>query len=132
MPATDITPRLMAGRPLIESYGGGGFKVAGIRHVGSILIHADGVIPWTIATADEVTAEAMTDVLAAVNPVAEPLTILLIGCGPAFLPPPPPVVTMVRACAIAPEWMDTGAACRTYNVLLLEGRRVAAALIAVD
>jgi len=62
----------------------------------------------------------------------EALDVLLVGCGPRFLPPPAGLVRALRESGIGLEWMDTGAACRTFNVLLAEERRVAAALIAVD
>ena len=59
------------------------------------------------------------------------IDILLVGCGPRFAPPPDVLRAGLKARGIALEWMDTGAACRTFNVLLAEERRVAAALIAI-
>ena len=58
--------------------------------------------------------------------------ILIIGCGRAITRQPMELTLELRAAGIGMEWMDTGAACRTFNVLLLEDREVAAALIAVD
>jgi len=132
MAATDITPRLGGRRQLIESYGGGGFKISGSRYTGSVFILADGVVPWAATSADELTAAAFAGVLDAAAPLDVPLQILVIGCGRLFAPPPPSLIAELRAAGIAAEWMDTGAACRTYNVLLFDGRGVAAALIAVD
>ena len=63
---------------------------------------------------------------------AEPaVEILLIGTGSAMAPIPPALRALLRSRGIGCDGMDTGAACRTYNVLLAEGRRVAAVLIAV-
>lgn len=132
MPAADITPRLNAGRQLIESYGGGGFKISGNRHAGSIVVVADSVAPWLVAAAGDVTTADVMGAVAAARALTDSLTILVIGCGQSFVPPPPTLTPMLRTAGIAPEWMTTGAACRTYNVLLLEGRSVAAALLAID
>ena len=63
---------------------------------------------------------------------AQSVRILVVGCGRAFTPKPPHLDAELRAAGIGVEWMDTGAACRTFNVLLLEDREVAAALIAID
>lgn len=57
---------------------------------------------------------------------------MIVGCGKTFFPPPEAARAVAKAAGVALEWMDTGAACRTFNVLLGEERRVAAALIAVD
>lgn len=58
--------------------------------------------------------------------------VLIIGCGPAFQPPPKALKDGLKDWGVVLEWMDTGAACRTFNVLLSEDRACAAALIAVD
>jgi uncharacterized protein len=63
------------------------------------------------------------------EPAAE---LLIIGCGARFAAPPKGLRQDLRARGIAVEWMDTGAACRTFNVLLGEDRRAAAAILAVD
>jgi len=61
-----------------------------------------------------------------------PVEVLLVGCGSAMALIDPDLRDAARARGVALEPMDTGAACRTYNVLMAEDRRVAAALIAVD
>lgn len=126
MPGLDITPRLPAGGQRIESYGEGGFKVAGQRYQGSIIVRPQETIAWPVGRADEIAEQTLAPVLAAV----EAGLVLLIGCGRTFTPPPPALGIALRARGIGMEWMDTGAACRTFNVLLSEGRAVAAALIA--
>jgi uncharacterized protein len=60
-----------------------------------------------------------------------PVDILLIGCGTGPAPVPAPLRAGLKSAGMSLEWMDTGAACRTFNILLAEQRRIAAALIAV-
>lgn len=84
-------------------------------------------VPWATA-ADGPTADALAAALAH----AEQGDILIVGCGKMFFPPPEAERIAAKAAGVALEWMDTGAACRTFNVLLGEERRVVAALIAVD
>ncbi len=130
--AVDITPRLPAGQQLIESYGGGGFKVSGSRYSGSILVLPERVVGWDVTAIEAITALQVTDALAAVTSEAASVSLLVIGCGPTFVPAPHALIASLRSAGIAVEWMATSAACRTYNVLMLEGRSVAAALIAID
>lgn len=77
---------------------------------------------WPVSRADEITAASLEGL---------PAGILVVGCGAEFEPPPPGLAAGLRASGIVLEWMATGPACRTFNVLLLEDRRVAAALIAL-
>lgn len=72
------------------------------------------------------------DALSAVLANADDIDILLVGCGPTFAAIPKGLRAALKDAGIILEWMDTGAACRTFNVLVAEERRVAAALIAVD
>ena len=75
----------------------------------------------------ELTVESVADIFAA-DP---PIDLLLIGCGAQVARLPPDLRDALKAKAIFADGMDTGAACRTYNVLMAEERRVAAALIAI-
>ena len=127
MPGLDITPRLPAGRQRIESYGGGGFKIAGQRYRGSMLVWPERSEGWAVGDATGITEATLAPVL----DNAEAGLIVVVGCGAGFTPPPPALAPALRARGIGLEWMDTGAACRTFNVLLSEGRPVAAALIAL-
>jgi uncharacterized protein len=126
MSGLDITPLIPQGRQLIQGYGDGGFRVAGIVHTGSIFILPDRTLAWPVTSADAVAVDSM--------PAAEidGTDILLVGCGDRFVAPPPSLRADLKALGVVLEWMDTGAACRTFNVLLAEDRRVAAALIAVS
>ncbi len=120
----DVTPIIPAGRQVIESYGPSGFRVTGVAYGGSILVFPDRTIEWNVATLADVTVEAL-------RPVIERggIEILLLGCGARMVPVAPPLRQALRSAGIVVDAMDTGAACRTYNVLMAEERRVAAALI---
>lgn len=83
---------------------------------------------WPVEGPEAITADSLT----AVHDISQPLEILIVGCGPVFAPEPAGLRTALKGKGLSLEWMDTGAACRTYNVLVGEDRRVAAALIAVD
>jgi uncharacterized protein len=121
------TPRY-PGRAPIEAYGNGGFRFAGMSHRGSLLCLGDAIVGWPATTAEGLTLDDFALLL------AEPsgIELLLLGTGRDFLLPSVSLRTGLREAGIRIEPMDTGAACRTYNVLLGEGRPVGAALIAVD
>ena len=114
--------------PSIDAYGGGGFRVSGQRVEGSILILDDAVRPWPVAGREALSADDLTAVLAAGSRTVE---FLLLGIGPKASPAPAEVRNALRAAGMGLEVMDTATACRLYNVLAAEGRRLAAALIAI-
>lgn len=124
----DVTPRIPSGKQLINAYGDGGFRIAGVAHKGSVLVLPDRTLPWAVLTMAELSLES----LAPVFDVGASAEILLIGCGASIAFIPKPLREALRARHIAVDGMNTGAACRTYNVLLAEDRCVAAALIAVQ
>ncbi|WP_040565982.1 Mth938-like domain-containing protein [Magnetospirillum molischianum] len=123
----DLNPRLAPGRQLIQAYGDGGFLIAGQRWCGSVLVFPEATQAWACADIAALGLEALAPVIAAA-PIPE---LLLVGCGPALRPLPPTVRAGLAAAGVRVETMDTGAACRTFNVLLTEDRRIAAALFAV-
>ncbi len=123
----DITPLVPKGRQVIESYGENRFRIAGEIHDGSVVVFSERCVPWSVTDPDAVSPESLSRILAA----DETVEILIVGCGPGFLPEPRGLRSALKNHAIVLEWMDTGAACRTFNVLLTEERPVAAALIAV-
>ncbi|MGH6921882.1 MAG: Mth938-like domain-containing protein [Geminicoccaceae bacterium] len=122
-----VTPVVAAGRQLIQAYREGGFTVAGIRHEGSLLVMPERTLPWPVDTLSAITIDSMAAITQA-DPAVE---LLILGCGRTFAPAPSGLRDALRAQGIVVEAMATPAACRTYNVLLAEDRRVAAALIAV-
>ncbi len=123
----DVTPLIPQGRKVIEAYGGNGFQVSGDSYPHSIQVFADDVLPWDIVTIHDLTEDHFKAVI-----TAEPkIELILLGCGEKMSPIPSAIRQFLKLHAITIDAMDTGAACRTYNVLLSEGRRVAAALIAL-
>ncbi len=124
----DVTPLIPNGRQLIEAYGNGGFVVAGERYVGNILVQIEVTEILAAVTFNELTLEHLSPLWAAEANVE----LILIGCGPNMAYVPDDLRAALKAHGIAVDGMDTGAACRTYNVLLSEERRVAAVLFAVD
>ena len=120
----DLTPLVPAGRQLIERYGPSGFRVAGVIFHGPVLVLPDRSQLWSVASASAVSAESLAPVLEHGG-----IRILLLGLGRSGRAAPGVLRTALRAAGIVLEAMDTGAACRTYNVLVSEGRNAAAALI---
>jgi uncharacterized protein len=112
----------------IDAYGNGGFRFAGMSHRGSLLCLPDGIWAWPVKDVTELTLAVLEPVFAR----GEALDVFLIGAGrdPWSLP------ERLRACfrdlSISVDTMPTGAAVRTYNILMMEDRRVGAGLIAVD
>ncbi|HSR72758.1 MAG TPA: Mth938-like domain-containing protein [Kiloniellales bacterium] len=123
----DITPAVPADRQIVEGYGGGGFRISGVRYEGSVLVLPDRTLDWPVAAMADLTLESLAPLIEA----ASEIEILLLGCGQHTAPLPPEMHRALSAREVAVEPMDTGAACRTFDVLAAEGRQVAAALIAV-
>lgn len=116
------------GRHLIDAFGAGGFRFAEMSHRGSILALPEGIHIWPVTTFAEVTPASLRPVLDAAGTV----DFLLIGTGRDIAFVPASLRERCREAGIVVEGMATGAAARTYNVLVAEDRRVAAALIAVE
>jgi len=127
--AADFTLRPPAGRQIVESYGDGRFRVSGAYYRGSILVFPDRTLAWPVADAETITLETLDEVVRAGDSGA--VEILLVGCGRRGTLLPEALRRALRVVGVVTEAMDTGAACRTYNVLAVEERRVAAALVAV-
>mgnify|MGYP001187714384 CR=1 FL=1 len=116
------------GRAPIEAYGDGGFRFADMSHRGSLLCLPSGIHGWEPADPAALTAGDFAMALAEAAGIA----ILLVGTGADLLPLPRGLRAALKQAGVAAEPMSTGAAVRTYNVLLAEDRAVAAALVAVD
>lgn len=124
----DITPLVPEGLKLIQAYGDGRFRVSGEVHEGSLFVFPRRVLAWAAVAPEDITCELLMPIVEA----EETVEVLLLGTGQVTCLLPKAVRESLRAKGIAIEVMDTGAACRTYNVLATEGRLVAAALIAVE
>ena len=127
-PGTIMRAAHYPGRAPIDAYGDGGFRFAGMSHRGSLLCLPSGIFAWPVARAGEMDRES----LAAVIAEADNIDVLLVGTGRELTPLPRPLREALSGVRIIAEPMSTGAAVRTFNVLLAEERAVAAALIAVD
>ncbi|WP_036286663.1 Mth938-like domain-containing protein [Methylosinus sp. PW1] len=116
------------GRHRIESYGGGGFRFAEMSHRGSLL-----ALPSGIHALEAVAAAAIDEVTLAplFDESAGAVELLIFGSGANLRPPSPSLRARLKQAGIMVEAMATGAAVRTYNMLLDEDRRVAAVLIVV-
>ena len=113
---------------LIDAHGGGGFRFAGLSHRGSLLSLPNGIWAWPVAAPAAVTDGVLVQVFAQ----AESLDFFILGTGAAPWTVPEPLRLRFREAHISVDAMTTGPAVRTYNVMLMEGRRVGAGLIAVD
>jgi uncharacterized protein len=111
----------------IDAHGGGGFRFAGMSHRGSLLCLPDGIWPWPVTSVVALDDEALALVFARVGD----LDFFVLGTGAAPWVMPAPLRARFREAHIGLDIMTTGPAVRTYNVMLLEGRRVGAGLIAI-
>ncbi len=113
---------------VIDAHGEGGFRFGGMSHRGSLLCLPDGIWAWPIATPADLVDEALSPVFAR----AADLDFFVLGTGFELWMPPPSLRARFREVNISLDVMTTGPAVSTYNVMLLEGRRVGAGLIATD
>jgi uncharacterized protein len=111
----------------IDAYGDGGFRFAGMSHRGSLLCFPDGIWAWPVSEPSQINDDA----LIAVFDRAQNLDFFLIGAGTIPWVLPESLRTRFRELSLSLDAMPTGAAVRTYNILLAENRRVGAGLIAV-
>jgi len=108
----------------VTSYGAGYVEINLERHEGSIIVMPDSpVVPWPVNSFDGLTPELFEMLLA---PAPE---VVVFGSGERLRFPHPRLTAALSARRIGVETMDFTAACRTYNILMSEGRRVAAALL---
>ena len=112
----------------IDAYGNGGFRFADMSHRGSLLCLPDGIWAWDVATPDKIDSPSLARVIAQ----AGRIDTLIVGTGSDVWIAPQTLRAELREWKIVLDTMQTGPAIRTYNVMLGEGRRVAAALIAVS
>ncbi|MBB5572392.1 MULTISPECIES: Mth938-like domain-containing protein [Rhizobium] len=115
------------GRAPIDAYGNGGFRFADMSHRGSLLCLPSGIYGWDMTSEDALTPAHFQKVL---DEAAE-IEVLLVGTGMELRPLPSELRAVLRAKQISSDSMNTGAAVRTFNIMLSESRAVAAALIAV-
>ena len=126
MPDRSDAPHLPRSAP-IEAYGKGGFAFAEMSHRGSLLCLPDAIWAWPVTRPEEITRASLQRVFASANNI----DTLIIGTGSDVWLPPSDLREALRRVKVVLDAMQTGPAIRTYNIMMGERRRVAAALIAV-
>lgn len=106
---------------VIQGYAPGGYRVGGTVYPGGILIAGEAVHPWPVVDLAAAHPDDFTPVLGA--------QVLLIGTGPTMRRPPAALLEALATRGLGVDFMDSKAAARTYNVLIVEGRQAAAALL---
>ncbi len=119
----DVTPLIAADRQVIQSYSAGGFKISGNSYQGPVIVFPDRTVTWQASSVADLKPGDF-DMLD-----KKDVDVVLIGCGAQGARLDKDLAQALKARGILPETMDTGAACRTYNVLMADGRRIAAALL---
>ena len=112
-----------AGRNLFSGYGAGYVAINGERYERNLIVLPDRIVDWDVARVEELSHSAFESLSKL------PIDVLVLGTGTALRFPAPADMQVMSQAGIGVEVMDTAAACRTYNVLLSEDRRVAAALL---
>jgi uncharacterized protein len=123
----DIMPPTAAHLLKVDSYGDQGFSINGVMYTDSVLLFPERILAWDKLNISVWSAEDFSEVLSTIPPIE----VLLLGTGKSHQFVHPDLKKAFKAKGIGVDSMDTGAACRTYNILLSEGRRVAALLLRV-
>lgn len=126
MASRSDAPHLPRSAP-IEAYGNGGFAFAEMSHRGSLLCLPNAIWAWPVTRPEDIDKASLERVFASANVI----DTLIIGTGTGVWLPPSELRQALRAVSIVLDAMQTGPAIRTYNIMIGERRRVAAALIAV-
>jgi uncharacterized protein len=124
----DVTPLVRKGQQIIQSYAGGRFKVSGTYYEGAVMVLPEGTVPWEAPGFDALQAQNFDFLIKK----SDDLDVVLLGCGTEMKFLPSELKKSLKDKGLNIDVMDTGAACRTYNVLMAEGRRVAAALLPLE
>ena len=127
----DVTPLIKDNAKVIQSYAGGSFRVSGQVYDSAIIVMPESVLPWQIQNPADV-KELSEDDFKPLLDIKDQTDVVLLGTGEIQKFLEPALRKSLRESGLHVETMDTGAACRTYNVLMAEGRRVVAALLAYN
>ncbi len=126
MAISSDAPHLPRSAP-IDAYGKGGFAFAGMSHRGSLLCLPDAIWAWEVTRPEQIDKSSLARVFAAANSI----DTLIVGTGTDIWIAPADLRSALRALHVTLDTMQTGPAIRTYNIMMGERRRVAAALVAV-
>lgn len=122
----DVTPLVKDGAKIIQAYADGQFRVSGEVYNSAIIVFENRVVSWDVSKSIDALGIADFEALITMKDDAD---VFLLGTGKAMAFLSPEIKQDLKSKGLHVEMMDTGAACRTYNVLMAEGRRVAAALL---
>lgn len=121
----DVTPLVKVGQQIIQSYASGGFKVSGVQYNGAVIVTPEQTSAWgVLATFSDLSPDHFSSI--------DKRNVILLGTGKTMQFIPLDLKVALKAAGYNVESMDTAAACRTYNVLMAEGRMVAAALMPIS
>jgi uncharacterized protein len=126
MAISSDAPHLPRSAP-IDAYGKGGFAFAGMSHRGSLLCLPDAIWAWEVTRPEQIDKYSLQRIFAAANNI----DTLIVGTGTEVWLAPAELRSALRALRVTLDTMQTGPAIRTYNIMMGERRRVAAALVAV-
>ena len=110
----------------VTAYGPGFVEINRVHHSGNLIVTPDQVQPWSVASFESLASSDFEHLLSLRSEV------VLLGTGSHQRFPRPSLMRPLTDARIGIEVMDTQAACRTYNILMAEGRKVAAALLVHD
>ncbi|MFK7839672.1 MAG: Mth938-like domain-containing protein [Bdellovibrionales bacterium] len=122
----DVTPLVKEGAQIIQGYANGSFRISGKVFKGAVFVLMDQSIAWGFDGDAKALSEADFQILIEDH---DNIDVVLLGTGAALTFPDPALKRVLKERGLNVEVMDSGAACRTYNVLMAEGRRVVAALL---
>ena len=123
----DVTPLIREGQQIIQSYAAGTFRVSGVSYEDALIVAPAQTVSWKNApqSLNELDVSHFEALLAQ----SADIDVLLFGTGAKMQFIPPKLRQALSTQGLPMDIMDTGAACRTYNVLMAEGRRVVAVLM---
>lgn len=122
----DITPLVREGQQVIQGYSEKGFRIAGQLYETAVIVIPEKTMVWDVSkSAEEIKPEDFSAI-----PFSD-IDVVLFGCGSHMVRVDRVIYSAMKEQGVSLEVMDSAAACRTYNVLMAEGRRVAAVLLPV-
>lgn len=126
----DVTPLIGRDSQVIQSYAGGVFKISNERYDHPVIVSVDKTVLWNIGAVDHV-SDLCIDSFNPIIDIKDDVDVVLLGCGATMDFLSTALRAEIKKAGINVDVMGTGAACRTYNVLMAEGRRVVCALLPV-
>lgn len=127
----DVTPLIKADAQVVQSYANGQFRISGNVYQEPVLVTQTQTVVWAVESVEKGVRGLSLDDFSQLVAQADQIDVLLLGCGAKIAFLEPKLKKALSEAGLSVDVMDTGAACRTFNVLMAEGRRVAAAMLPV-